>query len=136
MGKNEMRRDRIKLRYTLDEDRFVDLSHYYNRNDYDQISLSGVWRINDRWRGFARQDYSFHASRAFNSVLGVEYDDCCWVWRLAGRHYRDSPESNEQHNAVYLEFVFKGLGNMGSRSGGMLENQIDGFRRLAEEREF
>ena len=136
MGKNEMRRDRIKLRYTLDEDRFVDLSHYYNRNDYDQISLSGVWRINDRWRGFARQDYSFHASRAFNSVLGVEYDDCCWAWRLAGRHYRDSPESNEQHNAVYLEFVFKGLGNMGSRSGGMLENQIDGFRRLAEEREF
>lgn len=135
-SKNEMRRDRIKLRYTLDDDRFVDLSHYYNRDQYDQVSLSGVWRVNERWRGFARQDYSFHAARPFNTVLGVEYNDCCWAWRLAGRHYRDSPESNDKHNAVYLEFVFKGLGNMGSRSGAMLGNQIDGFKRLAEEREF
>lgn len=136
IGNNAMRRDRIKLRYTLDEDRFVDLSHYYNRDQYDQISLSGVWRFNDRWRTFARQDYSFRAGRPFNTVLGVEYNDCCWAWRLAGRHYRDTPESNDKHNAVYLEFVFKGLGNMGSRSGAMLNNQIDGFKRLPEEREF
>ena len=136
MDTGENRRSRTNLRYTLDSDRFVDLSHYYNRDDYDQVSLSGVWRINERWRGFARQDYSFHASRAFNSVLGVEYDDCCWAWRLAGRHYRDSPEANESHNAVFLEFVFKGLGNMGSRSGSMLEKQINGFKRLPEENEF
>lgn len=134
--KNEIRRNRVNLRYRLDSDRFVELGHYYHSDDYDQISLAGVWRFNERWRGFARQDYSFRADRAFNSVLGVEYDDCCWAWRLAGRHYRDSPESAKVHNAVYLEFVLKGLGNMGSRSGDMLEKQINGFKRLAEEREF
>ncbi len=129
-------RDIVNLRYRLDADRYVNLSHSYSRDSYDQFTLSGGWRINPQWRAFARQDYSALYKQPFNTLLGVEYDDCCWAWRLVGKHYRESPDSKESHNAVYLEFVLKGLGNMGSRSGSILSEEIQGFSPLKEERRF
>jgi len=77
-----------------------------------------------------------YALYLFNHVSGIEYNDCCWAWRLAGKHWRDKPEDDKKHNAIYLEFVLKGLGNMGNRSGRMLKNEIHGFTPLAEEHEF
>lgn len=64
----------------------------------------------------------------------MEYDDCCWAWRLLGRHYRNEPDERKAHNAVYLEFIFKGLGNMGSRSGRLLSSQLAPFKPLPQEK--
>ncbi|MDO4643482.1 MAG: LPS-assembly protein LptD [Cardiobacteriaceae bacterium] len=133
---NRAERGVVSLGYHLDSDRFVNLNHHYSRNDYDQYSLASVWRLNPQWRFFYRQDYSAKHHRMFNNILGVEYNDCCWAWRLAGKHYRDNPSDEKKHNAIYLEFVLKGLGNMGSRSGRMLKEEIHGFTPLAEENEF
>ncbi|WP_072281795.1 LPS-assembly protein LptD [Rappaport israeli] len=132
-AKGENQRDVIDLRYKLEDDRFISLGHHYYRNRYNQLSLSGVWRINPQWRVFARQDYSKTFDRSLNSLLGVEYNDCCWAWRLVGKHYRDTPQSAKANNAVYLEFVFKGLGNMGNRSAALLSQEIQGFKPLKEE---
>ena len=129
-------RDVVSLDYRLDQDRFINLSHHYTRGDYNQTTLATVWRINPQWRTFYRQDYSNTHHRLFNNIIGVEYNDCCWAWRLAGRRYRDHPTDSKTHDAIYLEFVLKGLGNMGSRSGRMLKDQIHGFTPLAEEKEF
>ena len=134
--KHRPERDVISLDYQLDNDRFIKLAHHYGKGDYNQTTLAAVWRINPQWRLFYRQDYSTRHHRVFNNVAGVEYNDCCWAWRLAGKHWRDKPEDDKKRNAIYLEFVLKGLGNMGNRSGRMLKNEIHGFTPLAEEHEF
>ncbi|UJF25391.1 LPS assembly protein LptD [Suttonella sp. R2A3] len=136
IDKHSNQRSVLDLSYNLDADRFFGLSHRYKRDDYDQISLYGVWRFDPQWRAFLRQDYSLRHDQSFNTLLGIEYNDCCWAWRLLGQRYRDEPDSKEARNALYLEFVLKGLGNMGNRSGALLRDEINGFRPLAEERSF
>ena len=134
--KHRNERDVISLDYHLDRDRFINLAHHYNRRDYNQTTLAATWRINPQWRLFYRSDYSHRHHRLFNHVSGVEYNDCCWAWRLAGKHWRDRPGDEQKHSAIYLEFVLKGLGNMGSRSGRMLQKEIHGFTPLSEENTF
>ena len=129
-------RDVISLDYRLDNDRIINLAHHYGKDDYNQTTLSAIWRINPQWRLFYRSDYSIRHHRHFNNVAGIEYNDCCWAWRLAGKNWRDKPTDNKKHSAIYLEFVLKGLGNMGSRSGRMLQKEIHGFTPLAEEHTF
>lgn len=133
-NKQRNERDIVDLRYTLDADRYIQFGHRYNRDDYDQLSLAGGWRIRSDWRVFARQDYSIRHHRGINTMFGVEYNDCCWAWRLAGRNYRNHPNDEKSHNAVYLEFIFKGLGNMGSSTGGLLKDQLYNFKPLPQER--
>ena len=127
-------RDVLELRYDLDKDRYFKIGHSFNINDYDQLTVGGGWRIGPQWRIFGRNDYSFRFHQNFNAMAGIEFEDCCWAWRLAARHYRDEPDSLKTNNALYLEFVFKGLGNMGSSSGKMLSEQLDRFQPLNKEK--
>lgn len=136
MDTRQNRRSLIDVRYHLDPDRFAGFSHRYAENDYDQLSLYGIWRVNDRWRGFLRQDYSLRHHNYLNTLLGIEYNDCCWAWRILGKRYRDDPAAPKLRNALYLEFVLKGLGRLGNGSGSVLAHDISGYRPLAEERSF
>lgn len=133
-NKRRNERNIADIRYTLDNDRYLSFGHRYNRDDYDQLSLGGGWRINPEWRLFARQDYSLRYEHNINTLIGVEYNDCCWAWRFVGRHYRNNPEDKRAHNTFYLEFIFKGLGNMGSSSGTLLKSQLNNFQPLPQEK--
>lgn len=132
---NQHRNDRdvIDIRYNLDPDRYIQFGHHYNRTDYDQISLGSGWKIKNDWRLFGRYDYSLRYNHGINLMAGVEYNSCCWAWRLAGRRYRSQPEDAKNHNVIYLEFIFKGLGSMGSNSGAMLHDQLSNFHPLPQE---
>ncbi|MBV7433557.1 LPS assembly protein LptD [Cardiobacteriaceae bacterium TAE3-ERU3] len=136
MDERQNRRSIVDIRYNLDTDRFAGFSHRYEENDYDQLSLYALWRFNSRWRAFLRQDYSLRHDRSINSLAGIEYNDCCWAWRLLGKRYRDDPTEPNLRNALYLEFVLKGLGRIGNGSGSVLINEISGYRPLAEDRSF
>lgn len=122
------------LRYFLDNDRYFSIGHSYEQSDYDQITVAAGWRVNPTWRLFGRYDYSLQENRGFNTMLGVEYNDCCWAWRLVGRNYRDAPDDEKSHSGIFLEFVFKGLGNMGSSTSRVLSDQLDHFQPLPQER--
>lgn len=125
-GKHEYQS--LDLRYEIQPKRFVALSRRYDRLYFNQYGLSSVWQWNDRYTTFARIDYS-HSSRAFHNImLGLEFNDCCLSWRLIGKHYRKHPSNNEKHNALYLEFVFKGLGAMGNQTSRLLQQEIHGFQ--------
>ena len=119
--------NRVDLRFKLGPEQFISLAHRYHRDRFDQISLQGRWRFNDRWQTFFRQDYSLAEKRSFNSIAGVEYNDCCWSWRLAGKRYRNAPSDSRRHNTLYLEFIFKGLGSAGRSADALLKNEIKEF---------
>ncbi|MDO4436274.1 MAG: LPS assembly protein LptD [Cardiobacteriaceae bacterium] len=118
----------LDLRYEIKPNSFVQLSRRFDREHYHQYGISSVWQWNDRYTTFARLDYS-HTNRQFhNLMLGIEFNDCCLSWRLVGKHYRKHPSNNEKHNALYLEFVFKGLGSLGNQTTRLLQKDIHGFQ--------
>ncbi|MGF1527417.1 MAG: LPS-assembly protein LptD [Candidatus Competibacterales bacterium] len=101
------------------------------RDDLEQLDLSFVWPINPNWRTLGRWNYSLSRQRIIDTLVGVEYDACCWALRVVGRHFRSEPRETDARNAVYLELELKGLTGIGNRPDSLLDDAILGYRARA-----
>ena len=99
--------------------------------DTEQIDVSGTWPLAglgaDGWRLSARWNYSLDADVSLETLVGLEYDSCCWALRAAARRYI-SDDGEDHDNAFYLQLVLKGLAPVGQDYGTVLENAIVGYR--------
>jgi len=124
-------RSSILVRYKPDESRIVNVAHRNVSDDLanasEQIDLSVLWPIGDSWRLAARWNYSLDDKTSIESLLGLEYQSCCWALRFAARRYI-SDEGLDHDSNLYLELVLKGLANLGQDYGALLENAILGYR--------
>jgi|GEM_PF-3132071 len=81
---------------------------------------------------FSYQYYDAQAGRMLASVAGFQYDGCCWALRTAISHRWDHQDPNNSanqiyNNAVYVEFILKGLGNFGSSLESLLNSDFSGY---------
>ncbi|NLY58080.1 MAG: hypothetical protein GX071_06090, partial [Gammaproteobacteria bacterium] len=68
---------------------------------------------------------------------GFEYDSCCWKLRVINRYWIDYDEASlnprlndEPDRGIFLQIVFKGLGNVtGGSMETLLEESINGYRQ-------
>jgi LPS-assembly protein len=83
-----------------------------------QATVSYAWPLNDNWSGLGVYSYNISKRYDMNTFLGVQYDSCCWAFRvLGGRTFKSlSPTtlSPQYNNNVYLQFLLKGLGSVAS----------------------
>ncbi len=125
-------RSSLSLSYRPAKDRILNFTHRVVNSDSDedkteQIDLSGLWSIGDSWRVASRWNYSLDADRSIESLLGLEYDSCCWSVRFAARRY--IADDGEDHDtSIYFQLVLKGLAPLGQNYGALLENAILGYR--------
>ena len=125
-------RSSVSLSYQRDNDHIANVTHRVVADEPDdqsneQIDLSGLWRLNDAWRIAARWNYSLDADQSIESLLGVEYDSCCWAVRFAARRYI-SDDGEDHDSSVYLQLVLKGLAPLGQNYGALLESAVSGYR--------
>ena len=71
--------------------------------------------------------WDLNEERTLEAFAGIEYDTCCYLFRILGRHYVRNVEG-EKANAIYLELELKGLGSLGRRSEEFLRQAIGGYR--------
>jgi LPS-assembly protein len=104
-----------------------------SQNNLNQSDLSAVWPLSPQWKTFSRWNYNISQGHDQNLMGGVEYDTCCWAFRLVGAHefnYLDaeSQDNPRFNNMIYLQFAFIGLGNVSSNNAaGLLRNSIAGY---------
>lgn len=132
---NQTVRSSLLLSYRPSNDKIVNLGHRNvstsNSADTEQIDFSVLWPIKDQWRLAARWNYSLDENTSIESLLGVEYDSCCWALRFAARRYIS--ESGLDHDTnLYLQLVLKGLAPLGQNYGDLLEYSILGYRDTIE----
>ncbi len=96
------------------------------RSNLEQSDVSMVLPINDNWRTIARWNYDLEEKRNLDLLGGVEYDTCCWKIRLAARRYNRNTDE-DYNNSIELQLVLKGLGQIGSQLGKLLERGIRGY---------
>jgi len=121
-------------------------------NNIEQGEIATIWPIADQWRIFTSWDYDFTNQRTLEELIGLEYDDCCWMIRFAYRHWLDDDDiitnqdlqngvilppgsnglSEEYDTGIFLQFQLKGLAGVGSRLSGLLSDSIAGFREPEE----
>lgn len=104
-------------------------------NGIEQADFSAVWPLAERWRLFARWNYDLDDGRSLEDLFGVEYSDCCWMLRVIYQRAVDGEELDDlgmahsnRDSAILVEFQLKGLGSLGRKVDGLLEESIWGYR--------
>ena len=132
-------RNSIRFQYESENKFIFNAAYRYRRSDIEPIDsitgqresleqsdISMVLPINERWRAVTRWNYDLQEKRNLEVLAGVEYESCCWKLRLAGRRYNQNTDE-DYNNSIELQLVLKGLGQIGSPIGELLERGIRGY---------
>lgn len=118
------------LTYRPDSDRLLNIGHRRvntgSSAETEQLDFSILWPIRDRWRVAGRWNYSIAGNTSIESLVGLEYQDCCWSFRIAARRYIADDGSDHETN-YYLQLVLKGLAPLGEDIGELLEAGVLGY---------
>lgn len=124
-------RGSLHLSYRPEDGRLANIAHRVVNTgtsaETEQIDLSVLWPIGDDWRLAGRWNYSLDQNVSIESLIGVEYDSCCWALRFAARRYI-SDDGLDHDASVYLQLVLKGLAPLGQNYGSLIESSILGYR--------
>ena len=95
----------------------------------EQLDLSFVWPINERWTILGRQFIDLLAEDGEDdvqeSLAGLEYDSCCWSTQVLYREWLDV--DNERDYGTFIQFKLKGFGGLGNNSDTLLSESIPNY---------
>lgn len=100
----------------------------------DQSDLSFMWPLSQQWSVIGRWQHDFVEDRTLEAMGGLEYDSCCWKFRIINRYWVDYDEyesvaDDEPNRGIFLQVVLKGLGSVtGNRVETLLSEGIPGYR--------
>lgn len=98
-----------------------------------QGDVSAYLPITDQWALVGRVFYDFTNDRNIESLAGFQYEDCCWKLRAVYRNWATNPDEvydvsrQDSETGVYLEFEFKNLAGVGTKTNNMLKDSIYGY---------
>lgn len=128
------------IKYEPKANYIVNLSHRYRsliNQQTEEIDFSFALPINQRWRLLGRWYRNLDSRQTIDSLLGVEYESCCWAIRLVGEKHLNSPSATTDttnpedarfNTGIELQFIFKGVGSLGQTGlTNKLETGISGY---------
>ncbi len=136
----------VNARYAPTRFRAVQAAYRYQRDNNEQVDLSWQWPINDlwgdrgrdtapganpdgnRWYSVGRLNMNLVEKRLIDSVLGVEYDGCCWVGRVVVERQRVGTPTGLTRVLFQIEMV--GFSRLGDNVLGTLRTQIPRYEFL------
>ncbi len=119
--KNEFNVAVFDITHTAVSGRRLGAQYRYRRNSLDQFDLRYYQPINENWLVLGRVDYSLKESDLLAAEIGFEYDSCCWGLRVAAKRFLRN-RSKDHRDAIYIQLVLKGLGNLGRRNTPLFYN--------------
>ena len=123
-------RSSLLLSYRPSPDKIINLAHrnvdIQNSADTEQLDFSILWPIGEQWRIAGRWNFSLAADTSIESLVGLEYNSCCWAFRFAARRFI-SEDGLDHDTALLLQLVLKGLAPLGQNYGKLLEFSILGY---------
>ncbi|MBD3649364.1 MAG: LPS assembly protein LptD, partial [Pseudomonadales bacterium] len=99
---NRSNRGKFSLKYNPDDRHIFNLSYIYTSDEVERRSqfrneeesdLSFIWPLSGKWSLIGRWNYGWDENQTIESLLGVEYNDCCWKSRLVFRRYLKEPRN-------------------------------------------
>lgn len=100
-------------------------------NALHQAIVAYAWPLNEKWSSLGAYSQNISKNYSMMSLLGVQYDSCCWAMRiLGGRTFKNLNASFEPryNNNIYVQLLLKGLGSVASSDPHkMLGTYIPGY---------
>jgi len=123
---NQVDKGNVSYQYRIDDKHHMSLGYRYQRNLIEQTDISGRWKLSPRWHAIGKWSYSLRDKENIDSLLGMEYETCCWSIQFAARHHLDT-DGTGINNAFYIQLNLKGIGNIGKNIDDFLDNTKFGY---------
>ena len=123
---SEVERGLFRVQRKTANQSVFNFAYRYRRNQLEQFDTSFVIPIKDQHRIIARWNYSTRSNKTIEALFGYERKNCCWAFRLMGRHYL-TDESGQSNNGIYAEIQLNGLGSIGRNPKRILKQTISGY---------
>lgn len=128
-GRNE--KGNISLSYAPGPGQQLNAGYRYTRGEINQVDFSGQWPISQKWSGVGRLNYSILEKRSIESLVGLEYNDGCWVARFVGQRFAVAPSLTT--TSLFFQLELTGLGRVGSNPIGLLSRKVPGYTPFSSE---
>jgi LPS-assembly protein len=152
---NQIQRGNAALHFRNESNQILNLGYLYRKNplipnqtnDVIQTDMSFRLPIYDKWYAVGRWQYSLLYNTTQDGMFGLEKENCCWRFRLIGRHYMNNINSNSNfisstanlaptgtaQNGFFFEVELKGLTGIGSNLDNFFAQTIYGYRKPQNE---
>ena len=150
-------RSTISARYQPAPFHVVSAAYRLQRGTSEQIDVGWQWPLDDlwgarkdaapmsdvggmrasqegRWYGVGRLNYSLRDSKLVDTVVGLEYNSCCWIGRVVLERLQNSLVTSNTRLLFQIEFVGFSRLSLGSNPLASLQQNIPGYRTLGETR--
>lgn len=109
----------------------LNLGYRYLRDNFKNIELSSQWPIFQRWYGVGRISYSLQGKKILESLVGLEYNADCWVFRTGAQRFVTT--STKASTQIFFQLELNGLSHLGVGSPlEAMKASIPGYQRLNE----
>ncbi len=121
----------LRLNYQDNKKRIANVSYRklnteLNNTALTQLTLSGALPITDNWSFIGSTEHDIENKRNLETLIGFEYQDCCWKTRLVAKRYLTS-DNKSYETPIFIEFELKGLGSLGTNARQELKDKIYGY---------
>jgi LPS-assembly protein len=109
--------------------RLVNLSYRFTRDSLKQIDLSTQWPFGKSapgWTLLARANHSLKDRKLLEGLLGVEYNQGCWEFRIVA--HRFTTATQQYSNSIQFQLELKGLSKLGINPLETIRQNIPGYR--------
>jgi LPS-assembly protein len=125
----------VGVRYQPDAGKVINASYRYQRElltetgstQIKQVDLSAQWPLTANIYALARWNYSLFDHKLVEGLLGLEYNEGCWTFRLVGQQLATTTANRT--NAVFLQLELNGLSRIGTNPLDALRRNIPGYSK-------
>ncbi len=133
-----------RMQYMSDNDHIVNVIYRDQGNRLtspdgitkQEIDISALWSLTRRWSIMGRRYHSLPDNRTLDQMFGLEYNSCCWAFRVVrrGTFVQDTsaigPPFGDLRYSWYMQVEMKGLASLGQRVQELMAEQILGYTKL------
>jgi LPS-assembly protein len=115
-----------RFQYKSKQSEIFNVAYRYRRNMLKQLDASFSWPVRDHWNVVGRYNYSILDRKVLERFVGLEYESCCWGIRVISRKHL-AYRNGDTDTSFSIEFVFKGLSDLGDPVANLLDRGILGY---------
>ena len=137
-------RTTVGARYSPGNYRTISTAYRLLRGTSEQVDVGWQWPIRNpwategkgreggRWYSVGRLNYSLQDGKLVDTVVGVEYDSCCWVGRVVLERLQSSRTTSNTRLLFQVEFVGFSRLSLGSNPLQSLKDNIPRYQALRQ----
>jgi LPS-assembly protein len=147
---NQSIRSTIGTRFQPGDFRVLSAAYRLQRGTSEQVDIGWQWPLDElwsakgqgggraqadggRWYSVGRLNYSLQDRKLVDSVVGLEFDGCCWIGRVVLERLQNSLSTSNTRLLFQIEFVGFSRLSLGSSPLSSLKQHIPGYRYLREQ---